>query len=458
MEASRIKDDASFRWTFQIAQVILNGRSRSRDREALGLHENKHQRWRSPATIPLSLPLPLPPTSSVAMGIKGLTKLLSDNAPNAIKEQRFENYSGQKIAIDASMSIYQFLVVVGRNGMETLTNEAGEVTSHLQGMFNRTIRLMEAGIMPVYVFDGQPPELKKQELAKRHVNLKREDAIRDLTVAVEVGDKEGIRKFSKKTVKVTKRHNEDCKRLLRLMGIPVIEVYAVASEDMDSLTFGAPRFVRHLMDPSSRKIPVLEFEVSKILEELKLSMDQFIDLCILSGCDYCNSIKGIGGQTALKLIHWHGCLENILQNINKERYHIPEDWPYKKVRQLFREPNVSSEIPDLRWTAPDEEGLVNFLVNENSFNNKRAIEKIKVAEIKFSQRRLESLFKEGVSTSAPSKRKETRCMLHFPRPARQSRMFRLQTFIVSGPKGGSLKPLIPVLQQRCCEAMSILKN
>ncbi|CAL9073815.1 unnamed protein product [Musa textilis] len=318
---------------------------------------------------------------------KGLTKLLSDNAPNAIKEQRFENYSGRKIAIDASMSIYQFLVVVGRNGMETLTNEAGEVTSHLQGMFNRTIRLMEAGIMPVYVFDGQPPELKKQELAKR--NLKREDAIRDLTVAVEVGDKEGIRKFSKKTVKVTKRHNEDCKRLLRLMGIPVIEVYAVASEDMDSLTFGAPRFVRHLMDPSSRKIPVLEFEVSKILEELKLSMDQFIDLCILSGCDYCNSIKGIGGQTALKLIHWHGCLENILQNINKERYHIPEDWPYKKVRQLFREPNVSSEIPDLRWTAPDEEGLVNFLVNENSFNNKRvakAIEKIKVAEIKFSQR------------------------------------------------------------------------
>uniref|UniRef100_A0A804HT75 Flap endonuclease 1 n=1 Tax=Musa acuminata subsp. malaccensis TaxID=214687 RepID=A0A804HT75_MUSAM len=369
-------------------------------------------------SLPLAFPLPLPPTSSVAMGIKGLTKLLSDNAPTTIKEQRFENYSGRKIAIDASMSIYQFLVVVGRNGMETLTNEAGEVTSHLQGMFNRTIRLLEAGIMPVYVFDGQPPELKKQELAKR--NLKREDAIRDLTVAIEVGDKEGIRKFSKRTVKVTKRHNEDCKRLLRLMGIPVIEapceaeaqcaaicksnkVYAVASEDTDSLTFGAPRLVRHLMDPSSRKIPVMEFEVSKILEELKLSMDQFIDLCILSGCDYCNSIKGIGGQTALKLIHRHGCMENILQNINKERYHLPEDWPYKKVRQLFREPNVSSEIPELRWTAPDDEGLVNFLVNENSFNNKRvakAIEKIKVAEIKFSQGRL-----EGVSAYAPSRRK-----------------------------------------------------
>jgi flap endonuclease-1 len=94
-------------------------------------------------------------------------------------------------------------------------------------------------------------------------------------------------------------------------------VYAVASEDMDSLTFGAPRFVRHLMDPSSKKIPVMEFEVAKvssvvfvlkfvlisytltpnfilqILEELEFTMDQFIDLCILCGCDYCDNIKGI---------------------------------------------------------------------------------------------------------------------------------------------------------------------
>ncbi|KAI6692995.1 hypothetical protein NL676_020705 [Syzygium grande] len=71
------------------------------------------------------------------------------------------------IAVDASMSIYQFLVVVGRKGTQMLTNEAGQVTSHLQGMHCRTIRLLEAGIQPVYVFDGKPPDLKKQELAQR---------------------------------------------------------------------------------------------------------------------------------------------------------------------------------------------------------------------------------------------------------------------------------------------------
>ncbi|XP_028779409.1 flap endonuclease 1 [Neltuma alba] len=361
------------------------------------------------------------------MGIKGLTKLLADNAPKSMKEHKFESYFGRKIAIDASMSIYQFLIVVGRSGTEMLTNEAGEVTSHLQGMFSRTIRLLEAGIKPVYVFDGKPPELKKQELAKRF--SKRADAGDDLSEAKETGTKEDIEKFSKRTVKVTKQHNEDCKRLLRLMGVPVVEapseaeaqcaalcksgkVYAVASEDMDSLTFGAPKFLRHLMDPSSKKIPVMEFEVAKILEELNLTMDQFIDLCILSGCDYCDSIRGIGGLTALKLIRQHGSIENILENISKERYQIPDDWPYKEARQLFKEPLVLTEEEqlDLKWTAPDEDGLITFLVNENGFNADRvtkAIEKIKAAKNKSSQGRLESFFKPAVNPSAPIKRKET---------------------------------------------------
>ncbi|KAI6684495.1 hypothetical protein NL676_030408 [Syzygium grande] len=79
------------------------------------------------------------------MGIKGLTKLLADNAPKAMKEEKLESYFGRRIAVDASMSIYQFLVVVGRKGTHMLTNEAGEVTSHLQGMFYWTIRLLEAG-------------------------------------------------------------------------------------------------------------------------------------------------------------------------------------------------------------------------------------------------------------------------------------------------------------------------
>nr|VDD26953.1 unnamed protein product [Brassica oleracea] len=339
-----------------------------------------------------------------------------------------------------------------------LTNEAGEVTSHLQGMFNRTIRLLEAGIKPVYVFDGKPPGLKRQEIAKRLLgNLlgsgtqKRADATADLTGAIEAGNKEDIEKCSKRTVKVTKQHNDDCKRLLRLMGVPVADafvyiqatseaeaqcaalcksgkVYGVASEDMDSLTFRAPKFLRHLMDPSSRKIPVMEFDVAKILEDLQLTMDQFIDLCILSGCDYCDSIRGIflfyhldrslGTNThftALKLIRQHGSIETILENINKDRYQIPEEWPYNEARKLFKEPDVltDEEQLDIKWISPDEDGIVQFLVNENGFklgaeaDNFFAVEKIKSAKNKSSQGRLESFFKPVANSSMPAKRKQT---------------------------------------------------
>ncbi|CAN6467481.1 unnamed protein product [Victoria cruziana] len=392
------------------------------------------------------------------MGIKGLTKLIADNAPKAMKEQKFETYFGRKVAIDASMSIYQFLIVVGRTGAETLTNEAGEVTSHLQGMFSRTIRLLEAGLKPMYVFDGKPPELKKQELAKRF--SKRADATEDLAEAIETGAKEDIEKYSKRTVKVTRQHNEDCKKLLRLMGVPVVEapseaeaecaslcksgkVFAVASEDMDSLTFGAPKFLRHLMEPSSKKIPVMEFEVAKILEELNLTMDQFIDLCILCGCDYCENIKGIGGQTALKLIRQHGSIEAILENINKERYQIPENWPYEDARRLFTEPLVTAieEQEEPKWTSPDEEGLIAFLVNENGFNHDRvtkAIEKIKAAKNKSSQGRLESFFKPVMKDSTP-KRKGSICKLQVPTEALGCKKFGLHVSSTSrSQSNGSL--------------------
>lgn len=97
------------------------------------------------------------------MGIHGLSKLLADQAPKCISESPIGSYFGRKVAIDASMSIYQFLIAVRSEG-NVLMSELGETTSHLMGMFYRTIRMIENGIKPVYVFDGKPPELKSHEV------------------------------------------------------------------------------------------------------------------------------------------------------------------------------------------------------------------------------------------------------------------------------------------------------
>ena len=150
--------------------------------------------------------------------------------------------------------------------------------SHLQGLFYRTVRMLEAGMKPVFVFDGKPPAMKREELSRR--SDKRTDAGAGLEAAKEAGDADAVEKFAKRTVKVTAVHNAECKRLLTLMGVPVVDApseaeaqcaelvkhglaYAIASEDMDSLTFGATRMVRNLMAPASAKLPVLEYDYDK---------------------------------------------------------------------------------------------------------------------------------------------------------------------------------------------------
>lgn len=98
------------------------------------------------------------------MGIKGLTNLISEHAPSAIKSHEIKSYFGRKVAIDASMSIYQFMIAVRQQDGQLLQNEDGETTSHLMGMFYRTVRMVDHGIKPVYVFDGKPPTLKSGEV------------------------------------------------------------------------------------------------------------------------------------------------------------------------------------------------------------------------------------------------------------------------------------------------------
>ena len=129
---------------------------------------------------------------------------------------------------------------------------------------------------------------------------------------------------------------------------------------------------------------------------------QFIDLCILLGCDYLDPVPKVGPNTALKLIREFGNLESVVEhfeNDSKNRYQIPEDWPYKDARQLFLEPDVrSAEDPecDFKWDAPDVEGLVKFLVHEKGFSEDRvrsAAQKLQKNVKTAQQARLEGFFK-----------------------------------------------------------------
>ncbi|XP_020823996.1 flap endonuclease 1 [Phascolarctos cinereus] len=356
------------------------------------------------------------------MGIHGLAKLIADVAPGAIRENDIKSYFGRKVAVDASMSIYQFLIAV-RQGGDVLQNEEGEATSHLVGMFYRTIRMVENGIKPVYVFDGKPPQLKSGELARR--GERRAEAERQLQRAQEAGAEQEAEKFAKRLVKVTERHGEECRRLLRLMGIPYLEapgeaeascaalvkagkVYAAATEDMDCLTFGSPVLMRHLTASEAKKLPIQEFRLGRVLQELGLTQEQFVDLCILLGSDYCESIRGIGPKRAVDLIRQHKSIEEIVRRLDPSKYPVPDDWPHKEAQRLFLEPDVlDPDAVELRWGEPDEEGLVRFMCGEKQFNEERVrggVRRLSKSRRGSTQGRLDDFFKvTGCLTSAKRK-------------------------------------------------------
>lgn len=337
------------------------------------------------------------------MGIKGLTGLLSEHAPQSISSHEIKTLFGRKVAIDASMSIYQFLIAVRQKDGEMLQNDAGETTSHLMGFFYRTIRIVENGIKPAYVFDGKPPELKAGVLAKRFE--KREEAKEDGEEAKETGTTEDVDRFSRRTVKVTREHNEECRKLLGLMGIPVViapseaeaqcaelarggKVYAAGSEDMDTLTFNAPTLYRHLTFSEAKKQPISEINLEKALQGLDMNMSQFIDLCILLGCDYLEPIRGVGPKSALKLIREHGGLAGVVEHLREKQavkdeaaedgkkkkggVQIPDEWPWEEAKRVFEKPDVTpADEIELEWKHPDVDGLVEFLVRQKGFNEER---------------------------------------------------------------------------------------
>ena len=370
----------------------------------------------------------------------------------SVREVELKSLHGRKIAIDASMAIYQFLIAVRAGGPNQqsfqLTNDKGETTSHIQGMFNRTVRYMQEGIKPVFVFDGKPPQLKSGELVKRRE--KREKAQAALKVAAEEGDADEHNKQSKRLVRAGQKENDDCQRLLRLMGVPVVlapceaeaqaaalakngAVYATATEDMDALTFQTPVLLRKMNFVSGNKPTIQSMNYAKAVEGLGLTHAQFVDLCILLGCDYCDTIKGVGPKTALKLIREHGCIEKILENIDKKKYAVPETWmpagkteesedtendeeeeleppiaAYVQARKLFNEHEVLETV-ELKWKPCQAEELKKFLVDEMGFNPDRvdsSITKLQQAHKANSkpQTRMDAFFKVKAGSSS-TKRK-----------------------------------------------------
>ncbi len=253
--------------------------------------------------------------------------------------------------------------------------------------------MMQQGILPCFVFDGKPPELKMATLRER--SKRKEEAAKQLEEAAAEGDEEAMKKFASRTSRLTHEMIEEAKQVVAALGLPVIqapsegeaqaaylakkgEVWAVASQDADSLLFGAPRLVRNLAVTGKRKkVGVLAYEeVKPQLIELEaglrhagLTHDQLLVLSLLVGTDYNpGGIRGIGPQKALKLVKEHGDdFEAIFAAVKWEEHW---DIGWLELINAFKTMPVTDDY-SLVFGKPDIPRLKELLVDGHDFQPER---------------------------------------------------------------------------------------
>ena len=302
-----------------------------------------------------------------------------------------KSLSGKSIAIDAYNALYQFLAIIRQPDGTPLKDSTGRITSHLSGLFYRTANLVEMDIKVVYVFDGVPPALKEVEI-KRRTKVKAEALIK-YERALQEGRIEEARTYAQMTSRLKDYMAEDSKRLLTEMGVPWVQAPSegeaqaahlakkgdtnyCASQDYDSLLFGAPTLLRNVTISGRRKLPrkpvYIEVvpetvELDYVLKELGISREQLIDIGILVGTDFNpEGVKGIGPKTALKLLKKYGSLEELLPTLKEAEFPVET----QRIREIFLNPKVTDNYK-LTWKDPNIDGIIDFLCREKDFSEDR---------------------------------------------------------------------------------------
>lgn len=317
-----------------------------------------------------------------------------------VKEQiSLDDLSNKTIAVDAYNTIYQFLSIIRGPDGTPLMDSKGMVTSHLSGLFYRTINLLEHKITPIFIFDGIPPALKQRTIEARM--RRRNEALKEWGKALKEGEVAEARTHAMASTRITKEIVQSAKELLGYMGIAYLQapsegeaqaarmtkeglVYASATQDYDIFLFGADVAVRNLTITGRRKLPRKNvfidvaperIELSALLKHLGINQKQLVWLGILMGTDFNEGIDGVGPKTALKIVRERRSLKEIAAYV-REKYKKEFDVEPSEVEDVFLKPETietgrESVSSMLKAAKMDKEKIIRFMCSTHDFSEER---------------------------------------------------------------------------------------
>lgn len=312
------------------------------------------------------------------MGIKGLGSWLRKTVPETIHEVPFKSFSGQRLAVDASIYLYKFICVT--NSMSG---------NYFDMFLNFILWFRVNNVRPVFVFDGKAPPQKDKTKAERKANkeklqnkvLELESLIEEIQESKEIPDElffridqalelnsreeprrkivsmlnEKYKKTSSQCINITTQDTQNIKDLLTYLGFPWVQseyeaektccwlcnhgyVKGVVTADSDVLAYGVELWISDIKAYSDT-CKIIRYQ--DVLISSELTKEQFVDFCIMCGTDYNSNIPGIGPAKAYNLIKKHQNLETISKTSldtdilfyenSRKLFTLPDDIPDHKI-------------------------------------------------------------------------------------------------------------------------------
>ena len=214
------------------------------------------------------------------MGVDGLHKFISKNCPNAVRIVNISELRGRSCVIDGMQHVYSQLIYMRARNKEVITND-GKNISHIHGLINSLKYYLKYEIIPIFVFDGKSPDIKKKKIEERKKTLrdnlqkmKELDQLReDIEKIMEISEKQNLKKIkSNDTIETEVDNNPNFMNEL-IYGTPPTESYlnkyaknAIGEYTIDEIN----------NKNNANKISEINEEYKKIYKKSILFKDYFI--------------------------------------------------------------------------------------------------------------------------------------------------------------------------------------